>query len=887
MVVPFFSQKKNMKWNGRPYRPANAQFITKKKPFDFQEALKPYGEKEMPVWNAIVAVNNETAEPEPSPTNTETPTNTPTNTPTPSVTPQVQWNAEVGYYAGYSINSNNWFEIGYPAEGYLTFSTLASNGTRWAATGTLETGFLNRTFYSNNGSTWITGNNSPYAFIGNMLDLTSNGDKFILAGSSTYTQILTQGYTTVAYSNDGITYSAGTITVDSGRALPSTINSTAFNGDMWIGGGFSSGATANRTVLIYSYDGINWSGQTNTLWTGTTAIRSVAYGNGRWVATSNVGGNARIAVSYDGFNWSASTNAADTTIFGTSTTSGYINNVIWFNDKFIATANASGATTHTVCYSYDGFEWSAATSTKSLISGVLNIASNKSDFVMIGATPGGAVYQSSDGINWSANTTDQSVVFNNGAIGRISNKQPEQQSPNPSQTPSQTASNTPTPTNTPTNTGTPTQTPTNTGTPTQTPTTTTTLTATATQTPTNTGTPSPTPTINYVVWTLSATGATGYDVCSLPATTNYYSNANSGSAPNVSEYIYYDSALTQPVADNTYIRFNYSGTSVAILVVNQNGTLNPGQISGVDPNFICVTQTPTPTTTQTQTPTQTGTPPVTPTNTQTPTQTGTPTPSPQPSGTTEADTYLRAVVDAGGTGITSTVSAATRTLFTSLVSNNLWESVTAFYPMLGGTSGSCKFNAKNPVDTNAGYRLVFNGGWTFNASGATSNGTNAYADTYLSSSALTLNSQHLSVYMSNNNNPVGAGKTYIGSNATRANYLAQDGTPLFYYGIGGSSAGYGPGTINSQGYLIGASSGSTDESLFKNGTLIDTQGSGTRVVVNPNIYIAAMNNNGSTIQYYANQYSFATIGSGLTATQAATLTTIINTFQTSLSRNTF
>jgi len=44
-----------MKWNGRSYRPSNAQFITKKKPFDFQEALKPYGEKEMPVWNAIVA----------------------------------------------------------------------------------------------------------------------------------------------------------------------------------------------------------------------------------------------------------------------------------------------------------------------------------------------------------------------------------------------------------------------------------------------------------------------------------------------------------------------------------------------------------------------------------------------------------------------------------------------------------------------------------------------------------------------------------------------------------------------------------------------------------------------------------------------------------------
>ena len=56
-----------------------------------------------------------------------------------------------------------------------------------------------------------------------------------------------------------------------------------------------------------------------------------------------------------------------------------------------------------------------------------------------------------------------------------------------------------------------------------------------------------------------------------------------------------------------------------------------------------------------------------PTPTQTASSTATPTPSPTrpASGTTEAQTYLRAVVDAGGTGITSTVSAATTTLFTS------------------------------------------------------------------------------------------------------------------------------------------------------------------------------------------------------------------------------
>ena len=75
-----------MKWNGRSYRPSNAQFITKKKSFDFQEALKPYGEKEMPVWSAIVGVNNESENIIPT-TPTPTPSNTPTGTPASTTTP--------------------------------------------------------------------------------------------------------------------------------------------------------------------------------------------------------------------------------------------------------------------------------------------------------------------------------------------------------------------------------------------------------------------------------------------------------------------------------------------------------------------------------------------------------------------------------------------------------------------------------------------------------------------------------------------------------------------------------------------------------------------------------------------------------------------------------
>jgi hypothetical protein len=295
-------------------------------------------------------------------------------------------------------------------------------------------------------------------------------------------------------------------------------------------------------------------------------------------------------------------------------------------------------------------------------------------------------------------------------------------------------------------------------------------------------------------------------------------------------------------------------------------------------NSPCPTPTPTQTTTQTNTPT--------PTNTATNTSTPTPTPT-QPSGTTEANAYLTAVVNAGGTGITSTVSAATRTLFTSIVSNGLYDKVLAFYPMLGGNSSGCKFNGKNPLDTNAAYRLVFNGGWTFNSSGATSNGTNAFANTYFSASTITpLNSQHYSVYMSNNNVPADARSYLGGSNGTVYNLIAQVNNTQYYYGVSDVGASFST-TLNTQGNLTIASSGGTRNQLFRNGTLLSSTVAGTYTAINFPTFIAALNNGGTTIQYYNNQYSFATLGSGLSATEVATLSTIINTFQTTLSRNTY
>jgi hypothetical protein len=97
-------------------------------------------------------------------------------------------------------------------------------------------------------------------------------------------------------------------------------------------------------------------------------------------------------------------------------------------------------------------------------------------------------------------------------------------------------------------------------------------------------------------------------------------------------------------------------------------------------------------------------------------------------GCTDADA-LAFLAAAGITDVT--ITSAICTLVTTMKADGTWAKCNAIYPMVGGTATTHKFNLKNPLDTNAAFRLTFTGGWTHSANGALPNGTNAYADTFL------------------------------------------------------------------------------------------------------------------------------------------------------------
>jgi hypothetical protein len=433
---------------------------------------------------------------------------------------------------------------------------------------------------------------------------------------------------------------------------------------------------------------------------------------------------------------------------------------------------------------------------------------------------------------------------------------------------------------TPTPTVTPTITPTASATPTNTPTPTTTTTPTQTNTQTSSGTPTPTPT-NTTTQTQTPSETPTNTPSETP--TNTPTNTNTGTPTNTPT----NTQTQTQTPTNTPASCIWNFT-----VANWNDNTNLWNSC-----FPIPTPTMTKTPTQTQTPTNTQT--QTPTNTQTQTQTNTPTVSPTASpfgpGTTEARLYLAEVLTAGGTGITNTVSAATITLFTSLVSYGLYDNLTVFYPMLGGVATSTALNGNRNSGTT--YDLQYSGtGFTYTSSGATGNGATSYANTNFRNTFLLQDNYSLGFYQFSDNIPLKTEEVIMGNLSVDIPVLqiATNLNPSLYFIRSGANGGATTAANggNVKGFYALTRTGSTSSSLFRNGNttpILTATNSYTKSGSGANIFLWNFNFNGNPYSNsYANQtLNFAFIGKGLTASQISTLSTIINLFQTTLGRNTY
>jgi hypothetical protein len=244
----------------------------------------------------------------------------------------------------------------------------------------------------------------------------------------------------------------------------------------------------------------------------------------------------------------------------------------------------------------------------------------------------------------------------------------------------------------------------------------------------------------------------------------------------------------------------------------------------------------------------------------------------------DAVAFFSRVTTAGGT-LTPTEQTAVNTLVVQMKAAGVWNSLKAIYPMVGASAAACAQNLKS-----SSFTGTFSSGWTFASTGVTPNGTSAFMNTNYNRTAVgdTLNSGHLSYYSRTNNNIL---QVEIGVEDPNVIYNF-----LSLRNAGTTSVAINSNLIssfvdaNSLGFYIGNRQASNDLDLWKNGTKVINGTSVSNTLPNINIYIGAFNNKGLTTLFSNKQCAFASIGSGLTDTQASDFYTAVQAFQTTLSR---
>ena len=190
--------------------------------------------------------------------------------------------------------------------------------------------------------------------------------------------------TVVAYSSDGITWTAGTIAAGWSEA-----RAFCWNGSIWVAGGVAAGGAT--TCLAYSTDGITWTNSSSTVFgaAGSGACYGIAWNGVRFVAVGQGTVNT-IAYSTDGITWTGAGN----TIFSSN---GWC--IAWNGLMFVA---GGTGTTNTLAYSSDGITWTGAGKTALTGNGV-GVAWNGIRWVAVGTGTNSIAY-SADGITWTGIT---------------------------------------------------------------------------------------------------------------------------------------------------------------------------------------------------------------------------------------------------------------------------------------------------------------------------------------------------------------------------------------------------------------------------------------------------------------------------------------------------
>ena len=252
-----------------------------------------------------------------------------------------------------------------------------------------------------------------------------------------------------------------------------------------------------------------------------------------------------------------------------------------------------------------------------------------------------------------------------------------------------------------------------------------------------------------------------------------------------------------------------------------------------------------------------------------------------------AETFFTA---AGITDLTQ--KDAVNQLVLDLKADSLWSLMKVIYPLVGTTSSQQSYNLVDPTT----YQMDWLGGWSFSSNGALGNGSNTQANTTIDFSTLGvgLNSFALGTYNRlsvGENEGVDAGVAGVGTdsgNVRRINFYSSYAGDVFF-DPGNEDQRMRFATPGTTGFWAATRTSSSVYGIYRNGSSLSNTTSGsqsaTALPTNPLTFGDINSSNPpSPTAPSSQQYALMFVSDGLTSGQISTLNTIVQTYQTTLSR---
>lgn len=247
---------------------------------------------------------------------------------------------------------------------------------------------------------------------------------------------------------------------------------------------------------------------------------------------------------------------------------------------------------------------------------------------------------------------------------------------------------------------------------------------------------------------------------------------------------------------------------------------------------------------------------------------------------TQPDAELTAFLAATGIEDETQIFAISY-LIAQLKENGLWYKMHALYPFVGGTALSHSINLKNPSQ----YKITWSPtGITHNSNGITGDAVTGYGETHYTISAAYKDNFHMSTYIRNDVS-LGA-KCAIGASTDNSyTQLLPYFTPGFFQGSINQNVVSVIANNSSKGFYQAIRPNSSQIRGYKNNNLVINSSVNSSTISNLSLLIGARNSS-ADISYFSDyNMAFVSLGEAFTEEESLKLTSIVQQFQTYLSRN--